>query len=186
MYLIITFFIIIVICIVLTYRKNLSFKESNRKMNIKLSSELLIDLKILHDKLINEGCIDFYIDGVSEHFIAEGYCLELRNDKWIVYFIERGEENSPMFSNEDTKKAFNFFYDFLVSKEHWHIVAFTRSSDIFNFHKNKLEECGVITIQNDFENYKTQNDHVYRLFVKNKDIFKAKKYLIKSLFLMRI
>jgi hypothetical protein len=59
--------------------------------------------------------------------------------------------------------------------EHWHIITFTRSLDIFNTYKAKLDAAGIRTIQNDIPNYAGPTDRVYRLFVTNKDIFKARE-----------
>jgi short-subunit dehydrogenase len=59
--------------------------------------------------------------------------------------------------------------------EHWHLILITRSSERFNEYKNILEKNGIKTIQNDIPAYKSKDDYVLRLFVKNKDIFAAKK-----------
>ena len=70
-----------------------------------------------------------------------------------------------------------YYADFVSKIEHWHLIAFTRSREIFNEFKGKLEKLNIQTIQNDIPHYKVKNDRVYRLFVVNKDIFIAKAHI---------
>ena len=167
--------VVVVIFAVYNYYENLS----KRRKEKYVPPELVNELKALHDKLINEGCKDFCMPGVNEQSFVEGYCLDLRDDEWIVYYGERGGEDRPKFFYNDKEGAFKYFYELIMSQEHLHIVAFTRSLNMFNFHKNELGKYEITTIQDDIKNYKTIDDHVYRLFVKNKDIFKAKEILDK-------
>ena len=136
-----------------------------------------MELRELYDKFISEGCNNFYIDGIGGPKVDDVECLGLNNGKWEIYYIERGQKSSPIFSTIDKDEAIKFYHDLIMKKEHWHLIAFTRSLNILNSYKNELEKLGVRTIQNDIPHYNTTGDRVYRLFVINKDIFTVKQNL---------
>lgn len=131
-------------------------------------------LTTLYNKFISEGYTNFYIDGVGGPQTDDVHCLGFNNPNWEVYYIERGQKSEPIFSSTNEEDAIKFYTDFVSKIEHWHLIAFTRSSEILNDFKSKLESKNIRTIQNDIPNYKTAGDRVYRLFVVNKDIFIAK------------
>lgn len=134
-----------------------------------------MELNELYDKFIAEGCNRFYIDGIGGPLSDDVEHLGLNNGVWEVYYIERGKKSKPILSTINKEEAINFYYNHVIKIEHWHVVAFTRSLDMLNFYKNKLEKNGIRIIQNDIPSFKSTNDRVYRLFVTNKDIFKAKE-----------
>ena len=136
-----------------------------------------MELNELHDNLISEGCNRFYIDGIGGPQSDDVERLGLTNGNWEVYYIERGKRSVAFFSTTDKDEAISFYYDYVMKIEHWHIVVFSRSIEIFNYYKKELEQYGIRTIQNDIPAYQRSGDHVYRLFVTNKDIFTAKEKL---------
>jgi len=131
-------------------------------------------LSTLYNKFISEGYINFYIDGIGGPQTDDVHCLGFNNPNWEVYYLERGQKSEPIFSSTNEEEAIKFYTDFVAKIEHWHLIAFTRSAEILNDFKSKLESKNIRTIQNDIPNYKTAGDRVYRLFVVNKDIFLAK------------
>ncbi len=132
-------------------------------------------LTTLYNKFISEGYTNFYIDGVGGLQTDDVHCLGFTNPNWEVYYIERGQKSEPIFSSTNEEEAIKFYTDFVSRIEHWHLITFTRSAEILNDFKSKLESKNIRTIQNDIPSYKAVGDKVYRLFVVNKDIFTAKE-----------
>ncbi|MEO5911759.1 MAG: hypothetical protein ABIP95_12790 [Pelobium sp.] len=133
-----------------------------------------MELKELYNKFIKEGYNNFYIDGVGVPIPDDVHCLGFDNNNWTVYYIERGKKSTPIFSTTDKELAIKYYSDFVAKIEHWHLIAFTRSSKIIEEFNQKLGKLAVRTIQNDIPDFKVTGDRVYRLFVVNKDIFVAK------------
>jgi hypothetical protein len=133
-----------------------------------------MELKDLHDKLIAEGCNRFYIDGIGGLQSDDVECLGFNNGAWEVYYIERGVKNEPLFISENKQEAIKYYYKHITNQEHIHIVVFTRFRKLFNLKKEKLEQAGIKIFENNIPHYKEKDDIIYRLFVINKDIFKAK------------
>ena len=133
-----------------------------------------MELKDLHDKLIAEGCNRFYIEGIGGLQFDDIECLGSNNGVWEVYYIERGVKNKPSFISESKQKAINYYYKHITNQKHAHIVVFTRFRELLNSKKEILEQAGIETLENNIPHYKEKDDIVYRLFVFNKAIFKAK------------
>jgi hypothetical protein len=136
-----------------------------------------MELQALHDELIAAGCNRFYIVGIGGPQSDDVECLSVENGEWVVYYTERGQASKPLFSTPDKQKAIQFYYQHILSLEHWHLITFTRSSEIMTSRKQELQAAGIGTIQNDIPSYNRAGDHVFRLFVINKDIFKARQVL---------
>lgn len=134
-----------------------------------------MELQELYNKFIAEGCNRFFIEGVGGPQSDDVECLGLNNGLWEIYYIERGEKSTPIFSTPNKDEAIRYYHDHVMKIEHWHLVTFTRSFDILTSFKRVLEELGVRTIQNDIPHYSTTGDRVFRLFVTNKDIFIAQE-----------
>jgi hypothetical protein len=131
-----------------------------------------MELNELYNKLITEGCQHFCIEGVGQQYYDDIDRLEMKNGQWQVNYYQRGQIWETLFSSQDQQEAIHFYYDHIMKIEHWHLVAFTRSAALFNLYKNKLENLGIKTIQNNVEE---NHDYKFRLFVTNKDIFRAKE-----------
>lgn len=136
-----------------------------------------MELQELYEKLLSQGCNRFYIEGVGGPVSDDVDCLGEKNGYWEVYYSERGQNSKAAFSNPDKNKAIEFYYNLIIKLEHSHLVVFTRSQDIMNLNRAKLENSGISVKQNDIPDFNTAGDRVYRLFVVNKDIFKAKEIL---------
>lgn len=137
----------------------------------------MMELKELYNKFIEEGYNNFYIDGIGGPISDDVHCLGYDNHNWTVYYIERRQKSNPLFSTKDKDTAIKYYSDFVSKIEHWHLIAFTRSSNILSDFKQKLEKIDIKTIQNDIPDFSITGDRVYRLFVVNKDIFDAKEQI---------
>jgi hypothetical protein len=136
-----------------------------------------MELQALYDKFISKGCNRFYIDGVGGPQSDDVECFGENNGQWEIYYIERGQKSKPLFSCTDKTEAIAYYYKHVLSLEHRHLIAFTRSNEIMASKKRALESFGIRTIQNDIPHYRTIGDRIFRLFVNNQDIFKATEIL---------
>jgi hypothetical protein len=133
-------------------------------------------LKKLNNELISEGCNNFFVSGISNNNLLDDvFCLNNNKKKWEVYYSERGRNEKPIYSTYDLDEAIDYYKNYIMNMEHWHLIIITRSNDKNNEYKIVLENNGIKVIQNDIPAYKSKDDYVFRLFVKNKDIFEAKK-----------
>lgn len=136
-----------------------------------------MELTELYNKFIQNGYHNFYIDGVGGPKPDDVHCLGFDKQNWTIYYIERGQKSAPVFSTKDKDEAIKFYSDFVSKIEHWHLIAFTRSTEILTNYKKKLDKLNIRTIQNDIPAFSSEGDRVYRLFVVNKDIFIAKQQI---------
>lgn len=137
-----------------------------------------MELKELYDKLLAEGCNRFYIDGIGGPQDDDVDRLGMDDGVlWKIYYFERGRSGEAFFSSPDKEEAIKYYYQHIMAMQHRHLVTFTRSFEIFIFYRFTLESHGIKTIQNDIPNYSGAKDHVYRLFVVNKDIFAARELI---------
>jgi hypothetical protein len=134
-------------------------------------------LKRLYDELIAEGCNrdGFYIAGISKTLPDDVFCIEEDHGRWEIYYSERGHKREVLLSTPDLDEAIGRYRTCIHNIEHWHLIAFTRSKKIFNDYKKILKENGLSVIRNDIPSYSAKNDRVFRLFVKNTDIFRARE-----------
>lgn len=131
-----------------------------------------MELNELYNQLIAEGCLRFCIEGIGEQCFDDIERLEMKGGQWSVNYYERGQVRETLFSSLDKQEAIRFYYDHIMKIRHWHLVVSTRSPDLFNGYKELLESLNIKTVQNDI---REGHDYKYRLFVTNKDIFKAKE-----------
>lgn len=136
-----------------------------------------MELIELYKKLLEEGCTQFYIEGVGGPTNSDVECLGRNNGKWEVYYTERGQKTDIIFSSADKDEACEYYYNHIMQIEHWHLVVFTRSKEILQSYRKDIQNLGIHVIQNDIPDYEETNDRVYRLFVVNKDIFKVKEQI---------
>lgn len=136
-----------------------------------------MELTELYNKFIQNGYNNFYIEGIGGPKADDVHCLGFDNQNWTVYYLERGQKSSPIFTTKDKDTAIKFYTDFVSKIEHWHLVVFTRSTSILSDYKQTLEKMNIKTIQNDIPDFSKTGDRVYRLFVVDKDVFLAKERL---------
>lgn len=136
-----------------------------------------MSLQELHDQLLAEGCNRFYIAGVGGPVSDDVVCLGLHNGNWEVFYVERGQSSKPIFSTTDEQEAINFYCRYVMSLEHRHLIVFTRSAQVLDAYKTLMGNQGIKTIQNDIPHFAAVSDRIFRLFVVNKDIFRAKEFI---------
>lgn len=132
-----------------------------------------MELNDLHNKFLAEGFNRFFIEGIGGPCPDDVEVLGKIGPEWAVYYVERGQKSKPLFSSTSLALAIEFYYNHIASIEHWHLIAFTRSKTIVEARRAQLENLNIRVIQNDIPHYSKSGDCVYRLFVVNKDIFKA-------------
>jgi hypothetical protein len=136
------------------------------------------DLNGLYNQLLTAGCNRFYIDGVGGPQHDDVDCLGCNQGVWEVYYMERGHASPPFFSTPHLQEAIDYYYQHIMSIEHWHLVTFTRSFQLKENRKIQLQQAGIPIIENNIPNYAQPGDLVYRQFITNEHIFKAKQLLI--------
>lgn len=134
-----------------------------------------MELRELYNKMISEGFNRFYIEGIGGPVFDDVECLGKIGSEWAVYYVERGQKSNPMFTSNSQDEAVDYYYKRVASIEHWHMIVFTRSKSLMEERRKTLENQNIRVIQNDIPHYSKTDDRVYRLFVVNKDIFKAKE-----------
>jgi hypothetical protein len=134
-------------------------------------------LKTLYNELLMEGCNKFYIRDVGGGYSSpDGIdMLDYIDNKWCVYYTERGLKHKPIFSSESLDDAIAFYRNHILSIQHWHLIVFSRSKKTIEYYKNKISAEGIEVRQNDIPHYSQVNDRVFRLFVLNKDIFRVRE-----------
>ncbi|AWH84709.1 hypothetical protein HYN59_06055 [Flavobacterium album] len=134
-----------------------------------------MDLKELHDKLVSEGCNRFCIEGIGRQEFDDIERLEMNDGRWEVRYYERGQAGETLFSTADMDEAIKYYYNYVMSIQHRHLIAFSRSQSIVAKYKARLEAHGITTVEYTIPNYSAADDPVYGLVVINKDIFKARE-----------
>ncbi len=132
-----------------------------------------MELQELYNKMISEGFNRFYIEGIGGPVCDDVECLGQNGQEWAVYYIERGQKSSPRFTTNSQVEAMDYYYKHVASIEHWHMILFTRSKSLMELRRTELENQNIRVIQNDIPHYSKTGDRIYRLFVVNKDIFRA-------------
>ena len=136
-----------------------------------------VKLNKLRDELIFGGCNNFFISEISGNISPKNdvFCLSFNGIEWEVYYTERGIDDKAIFSTKNIDEAIDYFKRHILKMEHLHMILFTRSKYKVNEYKKILENNGIDMIQNNIPSYNFENDIVYRIFVKNNDIFRIKK-----------
>jgi hypothetical protein len=134
-----------------------------------------MELRELYNKMIAEGFKRFYIEGIGGPISDDVEVLGKIGSEWAVFYVERGKKSPPIFTTKSQEEAVAYYQQHVSKIEHWHIVVFTRSKSLMESRKVELEKNGIRVIQNDIPHYSKKDDIVYRLFVVNKDIFKAQE-----------
>jgi hypothetical protein len=129
----------------------------------------------LRERLLAGGCNESSFAVKSRG--NEVYCLDEIGDTWVVFYTERGQDSDPIFKSSSEDDACQFFYDYVMKLEHWHIVGFFKEEVSAKALEAKLLSIGVKPIRNDIPSYKFNDDTRYRVFVAGKEIFKVREAL---------
>lgn len=131
----------------------------------------------LTEKLLAEGCNQNNFAVLSRGTGDDITCLDKKGGEWIIFYCERGRDSEPFFTFKNEDEACDFFYDYILKQQHWHIVGFFKTESFAIALEDKLKAIGVKPIRNDIPAYSALNDSRYRVFVVGKDIFKARECL---------
>ena len=127
----------------------------------------------IESKLLAEGCNRNQFATGQRGAANDAYCLIQRDGKWEVFYTERGEESSPIYSSASEEEACEFFFNHILSLEHWHLVGwFVNEAEAIDFEK-RIAALGVKPIRNDIP-FKSRKIDRFRVFVMGKDIFPVK------------
>ncbi|HWV15256.1 MAG TPA: hypothetical protein VN030_07470 [Cellvibrio sp.] len=129
----------------------------------------------IREKLLAEGCNESNFS-VGRR-VSDSYCLDVKGGEWVVFYTERGQDSEPIFSSVSEEKACQFFYDYVMRMQHWHILGFFEDEAAAISLESKLISIGVQPVRNDIPAYQGAGDPRYRVFVVGKDIFKVRKLL---------
>lgn len=129
----------------------------------------------LKAKLLSEGCNQNNFAILSRSHDA--ICLDKKENKWVVFYNERGTDSEPIFKSTSENKACKFFFNYVKKQRHLHMVGFFKKEKKAEKLESKLNAIGIKPIRNDIPAYKNENDQRYRVFVEGKDIFKVKDQL---------
>jgi len=140
-----------------------------------METEEIKKLRKLNKELIENGCNNFFISGISKGLLDDVFCLNKQNGTWIIFYTERGKNEDPIYLTNDLDEVINYYKNYIMKIDHWHLIISTRSYEKIIEYKKVLEKSNIKTIENNIPAYKSKNDYVYRLFVLNKSIFEAKK-----------
>jgi hypothetical protein len=109
-------------------------------------------LKKLNNELIENGCNNFYIHGISK-ILDDVFCLDIINGKWTIYYSERGIMGEIIYSTEKIEDAINYYKNYIMKMEHRHLILMTRSNKMFNEYRDIIENNRIKIIQNDIPAY---------------------------------
>jgi len=129
----------------------------------------------LTEKLIAEGCNSRSFAVLGRQ--SDAFCLDKRGNEWVVFYSERGVDAAPIFRSNFESEACNFFFEYVLNLEHWHLVGWFKEEAGAESLEEKLAELGIPFVRNDIPAYKHANDRRYRVFVVGKDIFKYRQAL---------
>jgi hypothetical protein len=105
----------------------------------------------------------------------DAFCLVRQNGRWEVFYTERGCDSPPIYTGESEEGACEFFYNYIRTREHWHMVGFFRRESDAEEMEARVRVLGAKPIRNDIPAYKRPGDSRYRVFVIGKDIFSVRK-----------
>ena len=129
--------------------------------------------------LIQEGCNPQIYSVGSSGSADDAFCLEKIGNKWLVFYTERGRHSNPIYSSESESDASQYFYEYIMSRQHNHCVGFfIEERNAFNF-QAELNKKKIVSTSDSIP-YGGTHDPRYRVFVSGKAIFKVKE-LLKSL-----
>lgn len=129
----------------------------------------------VREKLLSEGCNENTFAVKSRG--SDVYCLDEIGGTWVIFYTERGLDSEPIFRSKSEDEASQFFFDYIMKLEHWHIVGFFKEESWAKDLEAELFSIGVKPVRNDMPAYKHKDDPRYRVFVMGKDIFKVRAAL---------
>lgn len=127
----------------------------------------------LKSKLLSKGCCENNFAVLSSG--DDVFCLDKRGHDWVVFYTGRGCDSEPIFSSTSESDACQYFHDYILKMDHWHIVGFFKNELEAEQLEDNLKNARIKFIRNDIPAYSTRNDPRYRVFIVGKDIFKYRE-----------
>lgn len=127
----------------------------------------------LSRRLLAEGCnpANYAINTRS----YDGFCLLHNGRGWAVFYSERGQDQEPIFVSLEEAEACQYFFDFVLSMEHRHLIGFLRSEPAARALQGRLAAAGITP--HPYRVLYAKNDYRYGVSVIGKDIFRARALL---------
>ena len=128
----------------------------------------------LTKQLVEEGCnpANYAINTRG----SDVFCLLNDGLQWSVFYSERGDDQSPIFTSPSESEACFFYLSFMRKVRQDHCVGFLKSEAAANELQIKLQQLGLTVIADQIP-YRGPHDPRYRVFVVGKDVFAARKLL---------
>ncbi|MBV1920347.1 MAG: SPOR domain-containing protein [Pseudomonadales bacterium] len=101
----------------------------------------------LKSKLLAEGCSESNFAILSPG--NDVFCLVKRGYDWVVYYTERGCDSEPIYKSKSEKEACQFFYNYILEMERWHLVGFFKEKSNVVELESKLDNAEIDFIRND-------------------------------------
>jgi len=135
-----------------------------------------MNIRELEKRLLEEGCNPSYYAIGSRGSASDAYCLTHNGREWQVYYTERGQDESPMYTSRNEADACEYFFNYIMSLRHEHCVGFFRDESSARELQVKLESHGLHPRQDKIP-YGGWKDPRFRIFVTGREIFSAKEVL---------
>ena len=134
-------------------------------------------LERLVKRLIAAGCN-------RRNIAIQGTCCDGNDDivrlaqeggDWTMRYWERGQASEETFRSSNFDEALKKYESYVMSIEHWHMVAFTRDAGAVERVRQQLFDIGIKAKENNIPYFNTENDYVFRLFVVGSQIFEVEE-----------
>ncbi len=125
--------------------------------------------------LLEAGCSPHNFCIGSPGTASDVFCLSEQDGIWQIYYTERGRDSNPLFESRHEAEACQFYFDKMMSMEHWHLAGFFVDDESATKMQDELKALGIEPIRNDMPPLQAGGPNVRRVFVVGKDIFKVKE-----------
>lgn len=102
---------------------------------------------------------------------SDAFVLLRQNNRWEVFYTERGVDSEPIFTHASEDMACEYFVNLVGSQTHWHLVGWFGDEAAVRRYEDEVRALGVKPIRNDIPNFRHAGDPRFRVFVLGKDIF---------------
>lgn len=102
---------------------------------------------------------------------SDAYVLARQNNRWEVFYTERGCDSAPIFTSQSERAACLYFIKHVTSQPQWHLVGWFKKEVEATTMEEIVKALGARPVRNDIPNYAGFDDPRYRVFVFGKDIF---------------
>ena len=126
----------------------------------------------LSQRLFDEGCNSSLYAIGSRGIASDAFCLTYTGTQWQVFYTERGQDSSPIYTSGSESQACEFFFQHIMAMRHDHCVGFFKSEQSAEALQSRLQEIGLRSWKDRIP-YGGLSDSRFRVFVTGKFIFPA-------------